>query len=44
MAGVAAVMEKGSGYAPTAEPEGPPEPARMRARRHWLAWLHRRAG
>ncbi|MFJ4676427.1 MULTISPECIES: hypothetical protein [unclassified Kitasatospora] len=41
VAGMAAVTKRGPGYAPTAEPEGPPEPARLRARRHWLAWLRR---
>ncbi|MFE2350788.1 hypothetical protein ACFVT9_36170 [Kitasatospora cineracea] len=42
VAGVAAVMEKGSGYAPTAEPEGPPEPPGLRARRRrWPFGSHR---
>ncbi|RAJ36077.1 hypothetical protein K353_04816 [Kitasatospora sp. SolWspMP-SS2h] len=41
VADMAAVTRRGPGYAPTAEPEGPPEPARLRARRHWLAWLRR---
>ncbi|GLW55433.1 hypothetical protein [Kitasatospora phosalacinea] len=44
VAGMAAVTRNGPGYAPTAEPEGPPEPPGMRARRHWFAWLRRRTG